>query len=251
MCLITFAWDAHPDWSLVIAANRDEFHARPTEAAHWWDDDGLLAGKDMQAGGTWLAVNRAGRFATVTNYREQSFTKIEHTTRGSLPVPFVTGTAAPLDYVDEIDGDEFAGFNILAADMETMAYVSNRGDKPVQLDAGVYGLSNASLDMPWSKVVRTKATLESLIEQPKLRVDDLFTMLADRTVTDENVHAEHLDAAQARAITAPFIVSETYGTRSSTVYLRDRTGSAIFVERRFDEEGKELATQRFEIDARS
>lgn len=250
MCLITFAWNAHPDWSLIVAANRDEFHARPTEAADWWNAEDLLAGKDLQAGGTWLAVSRTGRFATVTNYREQSFTKIEHTTRGTLPLEFVRSNPPPLEFAENLDGDEYAGFNLLAADLDSLAYVSNRGDNPQPLEPGVYGLSNASLDTPWSKVERTKEKLNALVKQQKLRVEELFGIMDDRQTTDENVHAEHLEASQARAITAPFIVSETYGTRSSTVYLRDRFGSAIFVERRFDNAGKELATQRFEIDAR-
>jgi uncharacterized protein with NRDE domain len=118
MCLIVFAWNAHPDYSLILAANRDEFHRRPTQDAHWWaDQPQVLAGRDLQAGGTWLALSRQERFATITNYREQSFTKGQYRSRGDLVSEFVTGAENPVDYSRNIDADDFAGFNLLCADL--------------------------------------------------------------------------------------------------------------------------------------
>ena len=250
MCLIAFAWNAHPDYPLIVAANRDEFHDRPTEAADWWQDQpGILAGRDLQAGGTWLAVSRAGRFATVTNYREQSFTRIEHTSRGRLPIHFATDEKVPQTYVDTIDGDDYAGFNLLVADFENMSYASNRGDAEHLLGKGVYGLSNAALDTPWAKVERSKARLGSLIDRDAISEDALFSILYDRTTSSEDVNAAHLAEEQARAITAPFIVSETYGTRSSTLVLRHVSGRTDFHEKRFDRHGIETGHSSYSFDA--
>ena len=121
MCLIAFAWCAHTDYQLIVAANRDEFHSRPTQDAHWWPDHpDILAGRDLQAGGTWLAANKAGRFATITNYREQSFTRGNYHSRGELVTEFMSGNRGPAQYSRDIDGAEYAGFNLLTAEQLTV-----------------------------------------------------------------------------------------------------------------------------------
>lgn len=246
MCLIAFAWRAHPEYELIVAANRDEFHARPTQAAGWWPDKPqVLGGRDLQAGGTWLATTSSGRFAMVTNYREQSFTRGEHKSRGELVAEFVTGSQSPEAYARAVDGDDYAGFNLIAADRETMAYASNRGDSRTPVAPGIYGLSNASLDTPWSKVLRSKARLAELIETENVDEDSLLQLLHDRGTATEDVNSEHLPVDQARAITAPFIVTETYGTRCSTVLIRRSSGQTDLVERRFDSRGDATGVTRF------
>lgn len=250
MCLIVFAWMKHPDYRLILAANRDEFHSRPTQDACWWPDQpDILAGRDLQAGGTWLALSKAGRFATVTNYREQVITQGRYRSRGELVTRFVTGENDPACFSGHIDGADYAGFSLLSADLNSetpsMSYVSNRGDPLTELDAGVYGLSNASLDTPWLKVTRSKQRLDDLIREDSVGETSLLRLLADRETAGEDAVSGHLSAAEARAITAPFIVTEKYGTRCSTVLLWHNSGKMEFTERRFDPSGTQTGQSRF------
>lgn len=250
MCLIVFAWKQHPAYRLILAANRDEFHARPTQDAHWWPDrPNILAGRDLQAGGTWLALSRTGRFATVTNYREQAFTKAHHNSRGELVTDFVNSDKSPAAFSRNIDGPNYAGFNLISADLRektsAVSYVSNRDDPVAELDAGVYGLSNASLDTPWVKLTRSKERLSGLIADDNVNETSLMRLLADRDIAREDADTEYLPIKQARAITAPFIVTEDYGTRCSSILLWRNSGEVEFVERRFDASGDQTGQSRF------
>lgn len=246
MCLIAFAWRAHKNYPLIVAANRDEFHARPTADAHWWSEHPeILAGRDLQAGGTWLAVNKAGRFSTITNYREQSLTQDNYRSRGDLVTQFVSGNRDPSDFCDAIDGTNYAGFNLLTADEHSISYVSNRGDAQTELAPGVYGLSNASLDTPWSKLTRTRQRLTELIRSDSVNEASLLQALSDRETAIEDASSEHPSLQRARAITAPFIITEDYGTRCSTVVLWHASGKKEFVEQRFDASGEVTGTSRF------
>src|SRR5690606_13058 len=192
MCLVVFAWKAHPHYRLVLAANRDEFHSRPAEPLHWWPDrPDILAGRDLLARGTWLGVSRSGRFATVTNYREDLQRQHSGRSRGELVTGFLASGTDPLGYCSKIDAAEYAGFSLLAMAGEAAAYVSNRGDEPRELAPGTYGLSNASLDTPWGKVVRSKAGLQSLLQGSEQALDPapLFDMLRDAEPAPGNDYA--------------------------------------------------------------
>lgn len=251
MCLIVFAWKTHPDYQLVLTANRDEFHRRPSQALHYWPDNPeVLAGRDLQAGGTWLATHRLGRFATVTNYREQQEFSDKHASRGTLVTDFVTGNASAASFTRSIDGGEYAGFSLLASDGDELFYVSNRGDPPARLDPGIYGLSNASLDTPWPKVQRSRDALQALVEYNEINSTSLFRLMADRTCASvADVEAGHLPFELARALTAPFIVSPDYGTRCSTVMLWSNDGKIELSERRFDASGESSGESRFSLSA--
>ena len=158
MCLLVIAIGEHPELPLVVAGNRDEFHDRPTQDAHWWPDNpDVLGGRDLQAGGTWLAVNRGGRFAAVTNYRDAQHESGKLLSRGHLVTEFLASGESPRAYLDTIDGERYAGFNLLVAAGDSAAYLSNRGAPTRDLESGIYGLSNATLDDAWSKVTRSKA----------------------------------------------------------------------------------------------
>jgi uncharacterized protein with NRDE domain len=250
MCLIVFAWNQHPDYRLILAANRDEFHSRPTQDAHWWPDQpDILAGRDLQAGGTWLALSKAGRFATVTNYREQVITQGRYRSRGELVTRFVSGEKEPACFSRHVNGADYAGFSLLSANLSaaipSMSYISNRGDPLTELDAGVYGLSNASLDTPWAKLTRSKQRLDRLIRENTISETSLMRILADRETAQEDAVSGPLPATQARAITAPFIVTDEYGTRCSTVLLWHNSGPMEFTERRFDPGGTQTGQSRF------
>ena len=249
MCLVVFAWQTHPQYRLILAGNRDESHRRPTQDAHWWpDNESILAGRDLQAGGTWLAVSKSGRFATVTNFHEGQTDRSGRNSRGALVTDFVAKSVSTSAYESSISDDEYAGFSLLISDGETMSYLSNRDELEAKLGPGIYGLSNASLDTPWSKVVRARAGLESLIDNDGVNETELMRLLADRTPAGVvDIEAGDLPFEIARALTAPFIVAPDYGTRSSSTVLWGKDGVIEFCERRFDSSGKTTGESRFKF----
>ncbi len=229
----------HPTLPLIVAGNRDEFHARPTRDAHWWPDKpDILAGRDLTAGGTWLGLHRSGRFATVTNYRDADQPSAKLESRGHLITGFLEGRLDPLAHLESVDGDRYAGFNLLVADGDRFAYQSNRGAGVRELPPGIYAVANATLDTPWPKVARIKAALQALIDDDRVNETSLLDMLDDR----EPARATEIDAGdlpfkRARALSAPFVVMPDYGTRSSTVVVRDDTGRVRISEKRFGADG--------------
>jgi uncharacterized protein with NRDE domain len=261
MCLVVFAWKSHPDYKLILAANRDEIHTRPTQDAHWWPDQPrVLAGRDLQAGGTWLAVGRQGRFATVTNYRETPKPRLGLRSRGEIAANFVASDHSALAYLDTIDDDSYAGVSTLAVDRDTMCYASNRGDKTTLLTPGIYGLSNASLDTPWPKLLRSRKALAALIESNTVNPTELLRLLADRTpAPNSDIDNTNMPFKQARAMTAPFIVGESansakghsenmpYGTRCSTTLLLTTDNRVHFCERRFRPDGSNSGESVFDF----
>ena len=253
MCLVVFAWKAHPDYELILAANRDEFHARPSKDAHWWPDfPDVLGGRDLQAGGSWLATSRSGRFATVTNYREQQLAPGGARSRGEIVTDVVAGESDPGAYVYSFAGETCAGVSLLAGDGDNVYYTSNRGDEAVTLEAGVYGLSNASLDTPWTKLVRTKEALAALIDSNDVNATELLRLLADRRpAARSDAHNGELPFTLARALTAPFIVSDTYGTRCSTTLMISNDGRTEYCERRFDSQGVAHGDSNFSFNQES
>lgn len=240
MCLVVLVFDPGSNYPLVVAANRDEFHARPSQDANWWpDDQDILGGRDLLAGGTWLAVNRNGRFATVTNYRDAVPKSGKLRSRGHLATEFLQGDLSPIDYLRTIDSAGYAGFSLLVTDGMSLAYLSNRDGEARLLTAGIYGLSNATLDTPWEKVERSKRRLGRLLQQDRINDTHLLRLLDDRHKgpTDE-VRSNRLPFSTAHAITAPFIVTPDYGTRCSTIVRVDRAGQWHFLERRFNASGE-------------
>lgn len=247
MCLIVLGIDRHPDYPLILAANRDEFHARPTREAHWWPDKpDILGGRDLQAGGTWLAVSRSGRFATVTNFRDAKPPDPSHRSRGHLVTQFLESELSPRDYIATIDEDAYAGFNLIVGAVGETAYLSNREDGTRDLGPGIYGLSNALLDGPWHKVESSKARLAALIDGAEVSGPALMRLMDDRQKGPvDEVERGRLDFQTAHAVTAPFIVMPDYGTRCTTVLLGARNGEWRLTERRFDPQGTLAGESRF------
>ncbi|MCH9694017.1 MAG: NRDE family protein [Gammaproteobacteria bacterium] len=250
MCLIVLSWQQHPDFPLVVASNRDEFHNRPTESARWWPDESdILGGRDLQAGGTWFALHRDGRFSAVTNYRDADAPSARDRSRGHLVTDFLLGADKPVDYLSMINGSDYAGFNLLVSDGESLAYLSNREDEIRELQPGVYGLANELLDSPWHKVLRSKEAMEQLIDSDKINETELLRMLDDRQKAPANtIESSRLPFSTAHAISAPFIVLPDYGTRCSTVALRDLAGNWSMRERRFDAAGTNTGESAFRVD---
>ena len=253
MCLIYVAWQRHPRHRLVVAANRDEFHARPALPAHWWDDaPGVLAGRDLEAGGTWLGVTSAGRFAAITNYRGPSTYLTGAPSRGALVSEFLTRDAPAPEYLGRImrEGHRYNGFSLLAMDGDLLAFASNRSRGVLRLAPGVYGLSNHLLDTPWPKVTDGKRDLERLLTRPEVRVPDLLALLAtDNSRSDEAPRADtESDPGRMQWRSSRFILGGDYGTRTSTVVLLDAGGDGVFVERSFDAGGVAVGDAGFELD---
>lgn len=250
MCLIAIAWKTDAHWPLILAGNRDEFHARPTDPASFWRDaPNVIAGRDLTAGGTWLGVSAADRFAAVTNYRERLDPPADARSRGHLVGDFLRGSQTPEEFMAEVaaEADRYAGFNLFAGDRDTLMYFSNRDGPPRALPPGHYALSNATLDTPWPKVERMRAAFARQLDaQPDPSPEALLTLLDDREPAPEAEWPETgLAPERERLLSAPFIVSPTYGTRASSVLLMAATGKTIFVERGFDAEGCALETRQF------
>ena len=247
MCLLVIAIGQSTEYPVILAGNRDEFHERPAAAADWWDDQpDIVGGRDLEAGGSWLALHRNGRFAAVTNYRDADRPPDGLRSRGHLVSEFLGSGLAPLDYLENIDGSVYAGFNLIVGDRSDAAYLSNRNGGLCRLEAGIYGLSNSVLDTPWEKVERSKQGLANLLERNAVFEKTLLELLGDRRPGHaDEAESQRLGEAVATAITAPFIVMPQYGTRCSTVVTMDDKLRWRLLERRFDADGKTQGESRF------
>ena len=252
MCLVVLAHRMHPRYRLVVAANRDEFHARESAPLSWWADrPGLLAGRDLVAGGTWFGATLDGRFATVTNFREfERSVGAEAPSRGGLVPAFLAGAATARDHLSGMvaDAGRYAGYSLLADDGSSLWYASNRGHGPVELGAGVYGLANDRLDEPWPKVVAGRQRLAAAMADEHVDAGGLFEWLADDTPASD-VDPGRLDADLARALSAVFVRHPRYGTRCSTVLLAGHDGRTVVAERRYDSAGRISGATRHEFRA--
>ncbi len=250
MCLIAVAYRVHPDFPLVVAANRDEFYARPTaQAAFWEDEPSILAGRDLECMGTWLGVTRTGRFAAVTNFRDPSDLRDSAESRGTLVSRFLAQDGPAEGFLDGIEASAgaYRGFNLLAYDSQGLFYYSNRGAERRKLEPGIYGLSNHTLDTPWPKVRLARERLgAALASEPA--TETLFAMMADTSMaSDEELPRTGVGSEREKMLSAARIVSSTYGTRCSTVLTCAKSGTIRFAERTYGPEGAELDTASYEF----
>ena len=234
MCLIVVAWRARADMPLVVAANRDEWRERAAEPAHWWPDHPeLFAGRDLQAGGTWMGITRAGRFAAVTNYRDPSEKRSTARSRGGLVTDFLLGADSPATFLSGLSARarEYNGFNLVLGDGAGLFYYGSREGEPRAIEPGIHGLSNHLLDEPWPKVVRGRERMETALAAPD-PAPQLFEMLSDRSVAaDADLPATGVGIEWERRLASALITGEEYGTRASTV-LSITGGGEVAVEER-------------------
>ncbi|MFK7977369.1 MAG: NRDE family protein [Halioglobus sp.] len=249
MCLLIFAHQPDHEHPLIIAANRDEFHVRPTRASGLWPEHpNLLAGKDLEQGGTWMGITREGRFSAITNYRDPNQAASGPLSRGALPLDFLVGDTTPEQYMLALQksAGEYAGYNLLAGDRESLWYFANshsnnNGELPRELPPGLYGLSNASLDTPWPKVELGKARLATLLDACELSHNSLETLVSDtRTAPTEALQGVGLEGEMAQILSAQFIITPGYGTRSTTTLRTDRDGTIHWREQTFNKDGAAL-----------
>jgi uncharacterized protein with NRDE domain len=233
MCLIILAWKARGDLPLAVAANRDEWRDRPTEPAHRWKDHPeLLAGRDLEAGGTWMGTTRNGRFAAVTNFRDPSERRTSARSRGGLVTEYLLGNDSPRDYLAHLapHAGEYNGFNLILGDGATLWYYSSREDKAREIEPGVHGLSNNLLNEPWPKVVKGRARMREALRDAD-PAPQLFELLADRSfVDDSQLPRTGVGVDWERRLAHALITGEDYGTRSSTVLTIDAAGTTRFEE---------------------
>ncbi len=254
MCLILLAWKSHRRFPLVVAANRDEFFARPAASAWFWNDaPDVFGGRDLEAGGTWLGITRHGRFAALTNYRDPQRQVAGKRTRGDLVAGFLRGTASPADYAAGVtqSGGDYNGFNLLIADRNELRYLSNVDGASRPLEPGIYGRSNHRLDTPWPKVARARTALSATLDA----IPDtapLFSMLRDEAIAaDEHLPRTGVSLEWERLLSAAFVRSPGYGTRNSTVVTFGADGFADFEERSFGPGGAPSGAirSRFRLEA--
>lgn len=243
MCLVVFAFGVFPGAPLVLAANRDEYFARPASRAGWWRHEGVdvFGGRDLEKGGTWLGVTRGGRIAAVTNVRDVGAARAGELSRGLLTCDALVSPRLP----PAIDRARFPPFNLLVAERDELHYARDDADA-VRVQPGIHGLSNHRLDTPWPKVKRALAALERGGELTA----PLFAMLSDASpATDDALPNTGVPLEVERALSSPFVRLPLigYGTRCSTVLVRHASGALDFEERTFDSSGALVGTVRERI----
>lgn len=240
MCVLAFAWRAHPRWRLVVAGNRDELHARPAEPLARWERPGhVLAGRDLQSGGTWLGISERGRFVVVTNLRGHGTPVADRVSRGTLVTALLSGEGAHADPAD-VELADYNPFNLIVAEPERACFLSNRPrETRSTLAAGIYGLSNGALDEPWPKTLRLKSRLLDWIVRATEQPHALLDALREDSLPHVGIPpAAPSDVPQEPAMSPIFIRNPVYGTRCSTVVAIDHRGEGRIIERRYSPTGE-------------
>lgn len=250
MCLCLFAINQHDEFPFILLANRDEFRKRPSEKAGFWKDHPhVLAGRDLQANGTWLGVSKDGKIAFLTNYRHPKYFNRQGPTRGKLVSNFLTNSSESRNYLNSIENvDAYNGFNLVAGTLNQLYYYSNVENQVKEIESGYHGLSNAFLNTSWPKVDLGKAQLQEAIESDKLDTDSLFNILKDEKQHDLRLLPDTGVGEDLEKMLSPkFINSEEYGTVCSTVVKVHQNGTIYFEERSFDSKGEEIERVEFEF----
>ena len=248
MCILFIAVDRHPEYPLIICANRDEFYNRPTRSARFWQKaPSLLAGKDLQAGGSWLGVNHQGNFAAVTNLRTGKGSRSDASSRGELIVNSLQPASEVNDEWLISHCDNYNPFNLVYGTVNSLRCFHSISRKSTPLTPGFHAISNGAMDDIWPKMSQGKRALEKLIvTEPSFSHEQLFSILKDETKADMHLLPDTGISKEWEALLSSiFIVSDKYGTRSSTIITVDNQGSVNFNEREYDTKGQEIKTQQF------
>ena len=247
MCLIVFSHNAHERYRLVLAANRDERHDRSTRPMEYWDDAEILAGRDLEAGGTWFGIAPSGRWSAITNFHDRDTYVESAPSRGMLVRSYLESTAPPEQFLSELqaDGRIFNGFSILVGDGQNVGFYSNREQHIHMLSPGVYGLSNHLLDTDWPKVVRARRMLTEKLQEGEIPLDPLLHELHDATVPSADELPPNISKNVESVLAPMFIRSDRYGTRSTTALTISSEGRVEIAERSYDSAGDETETRRY------
>lgn len=237
MCLIFISLNEHPDYKLLVAGNRDEYYARPTQPADYWPEKPrILAGRDLAAGGTWLGVTTTGRISMLTNYRDPSHVDPKAPSRGALVTDYLESALDAESYLQSINGSgiRYNGFNLLAGTADDLCYYSNYQRQVQRLLPGLYGISNRLLDTPWPKVVKGKRKIAPAFARQTVVPEEVFDLLYDDlTAPVEQLPDTGLSVAREQALSSMFIKTGDYGSRCSTLVAVDRDDNWLFAERTY------------------
>lgn len=247
MCTLAFAYKVHPDYPMIFIGNRDEFYNRLTQNAEIWN--GILSGIDLEKGGTWTGISQSGRMAFLTNYRDFSLHVENPESRGFLTKDFLTGNLHPEAYLKQIaiQKSRYNPYNLVVGDIENLYYYSNISDEIVRLKPGIYGLSNALLDVPWPKIQKIKTELSEAISSSNVDVEALFRILDNSELAlDGELPSTGIEFALEKALSSIFIALEAYGTRYETIILTHRSGQVMFFEKSLSSTG-EWALRKFQF----
>lgn len=239
MCIISFHFQDHPNYKLIVAANRDEFYERPTKEAHFWGDKpNILAGRDLKALGTWLGITKDGRFAALTNYRDPKSESEDKKSRGEIVTSFLTSTKKAPDFLETLhqNSAEYNGFNILLGTPDELFYYGNRQNKIVKVSPGTHSISNHLMNTPWPKVSKARTNLQQYVQNHNIiDVEEIFLQLNDQEIAEDNLLPETgIDLDLERQLSPVFIKTEHYGTRASTVLLVTKDNHVTFIERTYN-----------------
>jgi len=251
MCLIFLSLNNHPKYKLVIAANRDEFYTRKTAPAHFWNDHPeIIGGRDLEASGTWMAMNKNGRIAMVTNYRDPANINPNAPSRGKLVSDFLLSDLSGPDYLLDVShhGKKYNGFNLIVGTPDELYYYSNYKEGVEKVGSGIHGLSNHLLDTTWPKVVRGKSIFDKQIQTKEIIPNRLFEFLYDQEQAPvDQLPNTGIGLEREKALSSMFIKTKGYGSRCSTVVLIDKENRVSYSERVYDVETFEYKTQTFEF----
>lgn len=251
MCLIFFAINNHPTYKLVVAANRDEFYARKTAPAEFWKDaPHIVGGRDLEASGTWLAMNRRGKISIITNYRDPANINPAAPSRGKLVSDFLLNEETAESYLKNLESKAhlYNGFNLLVGTFDDLWYLSNYRPGILLVPNGFHGLSNHLLDTPWPKVERGKVKLQPILQQSIIDPAELFECMYDeQRASDVQLPETGIGLERERALSSMFIKTPNYGSRCSTVILVDHANHVLFSERVYDLTTFAFTTRTFEF----
>ncbi|MEB2780282.1 NRDE family protein [Algoriphagus sp. C2-6-M1] len=249
MCLVALSWKSHPEFPLIISANRDEFFERPSQAIHLWES-GFYAGKDLRSGGTWMGIHPNGRWSLLTNYRDFLHQRESKISRGKLVQDFLESQIDPETYLKDIEQNKvlYDGFNLLVSDGNQLLYYSNFGESVREIQPGIYGLSNGLIDDPWPKSQLAKLQLEQLLTQ-SFDEDDLLQILkSTETANPELLPFTGMAPQMERALSSQLIrINGDYGTVSSTAVLQHKSGLTKLKERTFDWDYHRFEDREFQL----
>ena len=249
MCLVVFANNVHKNYKLIFAANRDEFYNRPTEQAEFWNNyPDLLAGKDLQAGGTWMGITKQGRFVAITNFRDLRNFKENAPSRGKLTLDFLVNEIGPEEYYKSLKStlNDYNGFNLLLGNINELYYFSNKNYGLKKLEPEIYGLSNALLDTPWPKVAKSKSYLKKIIDQQEIHPWEVLNILSDTMLAkDEELPDTRVGLELERLLSPVFTRMEKYGTRCSTIVMVDKNDNVKFVEKSYFANAGNFSTKEY------
>ena len=253
MCLIVFSYQENKEsskafpGSLILAANRDEYYERPTDSMHWWESEGVLAGKDLQAGGTWLAISDDGRFAEITNYKEPANGNTDLKSRGELVSNYITSKeVTSSEYLENIKGKNYAGFNLLLGDKEGIHYFSNRTEEVYKLEPGIHAVGNLLLNSQTKKYIKVKNQFKELL-QTNPDEDGLLEFMKGDSGDLSDLDMAGFKETEHEEIPYRFIKSDYYGTRNTTIITINETGEYRISEQNFSENGKKLEKTSFQF----